>query len=144
MRNHHRPRERDLLSETRDQGLSPDDDEEEDEGSVIYTARRTRSHPDINRHTSTRVAKDSRASGFSAVLSMSLGWRKPKSEQITTAPGQLGAGETETEADEPVSTHRCFSGYALYMSYFDIYYSRDIFQRRVSYLSQSPWFHQAL
>ncbi|OAX32189.1 hypothetical protein K503DRAFT_702421 [Rhizopogon vinicolor AM-OR11-026] len=97
--NHHRPRERDLLSDTRDQELSPD--EEEDEASVIYTARRTRSHQDMHRHTSTRVAKDSLASGISAVMSVSLGWRKPKLEQITTAPGQLGAGETETEADEP-------------------------------------------
>jgi hypothetical protein len=28
------------------------------------------------------------------------------SKGITTAPGQLGAGETETEADEPVRTRR--------------------------------------
>jgi len=28
-------------------------------------------------------------------------WRKPKITQITTATGQLGAGETETEPDEP-------------------------------------------
>ncbi|KAG1769067.1 hypothetical protein EV702DRAFT_1142893, partial [Suillus placidus] len=99
MRNHHRPRERDLLSENRDQELSADDDE--DTTNVIYTARRTRSNQDIHRHTNTRVAKDSRASGFHAFLSVGLGWRRPKSEQITTAAGQLGAGETETEADEP-------------------------------------------
>ena len=30
------------------------------------------------------------------------------SKGITTAPGQLGAGETETEADEPVSIRRCY------------------------------------
>ena len=107
MRNNHRPRERDLLSETHDQELSPD--EEEDEASVIYTAKRTRSHQDIHRHTTTRAAKASRVSGFSAVLSVGLGWRKSKSEQITTAPGQLGAGETETEADEPVSICRYLS-----------------------------------
>ncbi|KAG0696502.1 hypothetical protein DFH29DRAFT_812922 [Suillus ampliporus] len=100
MRNNHHPRERGLLSENRDQELSPDDDDE-DAINIIYTARRTRSNQDIHRHTSARVAKDPRASGFSAFLSVGLGWRKPKSEQITTAPGQLGAGETETEADEP-------------------------------------------
>ncbi|KAG1787366.1 uncharacterized protein HD556DRAFT_1409769 [Suillus plorans] len=99
MRNHHRPRERDLLSENRDQELSADD--EEDPTNVIYTARRTRSNQDIHRHTNTRSVKDSRASGFRAVLNVGIGWRRPKSEQITTAPGQLGAGETETEADEP-------------------------------------------
>lgn len=99
MRNHHRPRERDLLSENRDQELSADD--EEDTTNVIYTARRTRSNQDIHRHANTRSVKDSRASGFRAVLSVGIGWRRPKSEQITTAPGQLGAGETETEADEP-------------------------------------------
>ncbi|KAG2050087.1 hypothetical protein BDR06DRAFT_892442 [Suillus hirtellus] len=99
MRNHHRPRERDLLFENRDEELSADD--EEDTTNVIYTARRTRSNQDIHRHTNTRSVKDSRASGFRAVLSVGIGWRRPKSEQITTAPGQLGAGETETEADEP-------------------------------------------
>jgi hypothetical protein len=31
------------------------------------------------------------------------------SKGITTAPGQLGAGETETEADEPVSIPRCYN-----------------------------------
>jgi hypothetical protein len=31
------------------------------------------------------------------------------SKGITTAPGQLGAGETETEADEPVSTCHFYS-----------------------------------
>ncbi|KAI6005355.1 hypothetical protein EDC04DRAFT_2583292 [Pisolithus marmoratus] len=35
------------------------------------------------------------------LLGQSLGWRKPKSNQITTAPDQWGAGETETEVDEP-------------------------------------------
>ncbi|KAG2037120.1 hypothetical protein BDR03DRAFT_957992 [Suillus americanus] len=99
MRNHHRPRERDLLSENRSLELSADDDE--DTTNVIYTARRTRSNQDIHRHANTRSAKDSRASGIHAFLSAGLGWRRPKSEQITTAPGQLGAGETETEADEP-------------------------------------------
>jgi len=113
MRNHHHPpRERDLLSEIRDQELSPDD-EEEDEASVIYTARRTRSHQDFHRPTSPRVTKDSRTTGINAILSVSLGWRKPKLEQITTAPGQLGAGETETEADEPVSIYRCLSVHVL-------------------------------
>ena len=29
------------------------------------------------------------------------------SKGITTAPGQHGAGETETEADEPVRIHLC-------------------------------------
>ncbi|KIJ59486.1 hypothetical protein HYDPIDRAFT_100597 [Hydnomerulius pinastri MD-312] len=42
-----------------------------------------------------------RTTGLRALLGEGLGWRKPKTEQITTAPGQLGAGETETEADEP-------------------------------------------
>ncbi|KAG9315631.1 hypothetical protein JVU11DRAFT_3273 [Chiua virens] len=36
-----------------------------------------------------------------AFLGEGLGLRKPKVIQITTSPGQLGAGETETEADEP-------------------------------------------
>lgn len=88
-----------MLSENRSLELSADDDE--DTTNVIYTARRTRSNQDIHRHANTRSAKDSRASGIHAFLSAGLGWRRPKSEQITTAPGQLGAGETETEADEP-------------------------------------------
>lgn len=88
-----------MLSENRSLELSADDDE--DTTNVIYTARRTRSNQDIHRHANIRSAKDSRASGIHAFLSAGLGWRRPKSEQITTAPGQLGAGETETEADEP-------------------------------------------
>lgn len=128
MRNHHRPRERDLLSENPDQELSADD---EDTTNIIYTARRTRSNQDIYRHTNMRVAKDSRASGFHAFLSVGLGWRRPKSEQITTAPGQLGAGETETEADEPVRIYQHIP--RTFLTWKRVC-SHDIFRRRVYYL----------
>lgn len=80
------------------------DDEDE---SPIYTTRRARSALELQppATTSTRFAAHlPRATGLSALLGESVGWRKPKIIQITTAPGQLGAGETETEADEPVST----------------------------------------
>ncbi|KAN0087741.1 hypothetical protein V8E55_006362 [Tylopilus felleus] len=77
------------------------DDEDE---SPIYTTRRARSALELQppATTSTRFAAHlPRATGLSALLGESVGWRKPKIIQITTAPGQLGAGETETEADEP-------------------------------------------
>jgi hypothetical protein len=52
---------------------------DDDEDSIIYTAK----------HLSNGVVVRSRIF--------------PRhSKGITTAPGQLGAGETETEADEPV------------------------------------------
>ena len=58
-----------------------------------------------------------RATGPSDFIGEGFIWRKPKITQITTAPGrergqavprsavlQLGAGKTETEPDEPVSS----------------------------------------
>ncbi|KAF8440875.1 hypothetical protein L210DRAFT_2119891 [Boletus edulis BED1] len=79
------------------------DHEREDEDDPIYTTRRTRSALELRAQAaSTRVAPHlPRATGLSVLLGEGLGWRKPKITQITTAPGQLGAGETETEADEP-------------------------------------------
>ena len=57
---------------------------DDDEDSMIYTAK----------HLSNGVAFRSRIF--------------PRhSKGITTAPGQFGAGETETEADEPVRTPFC-------------------------------------
>ncbi|KAG6372878.1 hypothetical protein JVT61DRAFT_7313 [Boletus reticuloceps] len=82
------------------------DHEREDEDDPIYTTRRTRSALELRAQAaSTRFAPHlPRATGLSVLLGEGLGWRKPKITQITTAPGQLGAGETETEADEPVSS----------------------------------------
>lgn len=72
---------------TQDASSDSDSDPEpldEDEDSMIYTAK----------HLSNGVAFRSRIF--------------PRhSKGITTAPGQLGAGETETEADEPVRTPFC-------------------------------------
>ena len=45
-----------------------------------------------------------RATGLSAFIGEGFIWRKPKITQITTTPGQLCAGKTETEPDEPVSS----------------------------------------
>ncbi|KIJ17921.1 hypothetical protein PAXINDRAFT_167845 [Paxillus involutus ATCC 200175] len=77
---------------------------EGDEGSPIYTTRRTKSAHELRGQTarSTRITADiPRPTGLSTLLGEGFGWRKPRTTQITTAPGQLGAGETETEADEP-------------------------------------------
>ena len=74
---------------------SSGDDDDED-GTVIFTSRRAES-------------SSASGSGVARVANASLRTRLfgardvkgPKS--ISTTPGQLGAGETETEADEPVS-----------------------------------------
>ena len=75
-----------------------DNDEQQD--GPIYT-RRTAGVPQQPAVPATRPAARTTLSAF---LGHASSWRKPKITQITTAPGQLGAGETETEADEPVST----------------------------------------
>ena len=63
---------------------APDEDED-DEDNVIFTAAKQPGH-------GTAVFRSRR-----------------HSKGITTAPGQLGAGETETEADEPVSICHFYS-----------------------------------
>lgn len=90
-------------------GYDEDEEEEEEEDNPIYTTRRTRSLLELRAQAtippSTRLATHlPRATGLSTFLGEGFGWRKPKITQITTTPGQLGAGETETEADEPVSS----------------------------------------
>jgi hypothetical protein len=62
--------------------------DEDDEDNVIYTAKQQQQQQQLQQH------------GAAAFRSRILP-RHPKG--ITTAPGQHGAGETETEADEPVS-----------------------------------------
>lgn len=82
------------------------DSDDDDDHSPIYTTRRTRSALELRQAAAMAPSMHlPRATGLSALLGEGLGWRKPKITQITTAPGQLGAGETETEADEPVSSH---------------------------------------
>ncbi|KAH7919918.1 hypothetical protein BV22DRAFT_1074726 [Leucogyrophana mollusca] len=99
---HPRPHERDFHYE---QPAQESHEEEEEEDSVIYTARRTRSAHDLRRQSAARLSRntnESRSTGLRALFGNGFGWRgKAKTRQITTAPGQLGAGETETEADEP-------------------------------------------
>lgn len=65
----------------------------------IYTARRTKSSHDLR--SVQRTPNTHRTANLRVLLGQGLGLRKPKSAQITTTPGHLGAGETETEADEP-------------------------------------------
>ena len=86
-----------------------DHDEHEEQDNPIYTTRRARSALELRARPamapSTRFpAHLPRATGLSAFIGEGFIWRKPKITQITTAPGQLGAGETETEPDEPVSS----------------------------------------
>ncbi|KAF9236505.1 hypothetical protein BU15DRAFT_89121 [Melanogaster broomeanus] len=79
-------------------------DDDDDDDSPIYTTRRTRSAHELRGQAavSMRLTADTpRTTGLRALLGEGFGWRKSKIPQITTAPGQLGAGETETEADEP-------------------------------------------
>ncbi|KAG6332595.1 hypothetical protein ID866_6494 [Astraeus odoratus] len=64
-----------------------------------YTPQRTRSSQELR--PVRQAPNATRANNFHAFFGQGLGWRRPKSSQITTAPDLLGAGETETEADEP-------------------------------------------
>ena len=69
-----------------DSESEPDHPHDEDEDNMIFTAKQQSPHG---------------AAFRSRIL--------PRhSKGITTAPGQLGAGETETEADEPVSNRRYY------------------------------------
>jgi hypothetical protein len=67
-----------------DSESEPDPLDEDDEGGMVYTAKQQPQQP-----------------GHGAAFRSRIFPRHSKG--ITTAPGQLGAGETETEADEPVS-----------------------------------------
>ena len=68
----------------------------------VQTTRSTT--PRRQRADSTRFAARPPPAALSALFGQAFGSHKPKTPQITTAPGQHGAGETETEADEPVSS----------------------------------------
>jgi len=99
-----------------------DHDEHGEQDDPIYTARRTRSALELGAQSAMRPlarfpAHLPRATGLSALVGEGLGWRKHKITHITTAPGELGAGETETEADEPVST-RAFASSTLCPKWF--------------------------
>lgn len=93
----------------------------EGDDRIISTGRRTKSSHDLSssQRTNSNMA---RATNLRVFLGQGLGLRKPKSSQITTAPGHLGAGETETEADEPVSS--VFFVYTMGLSTFS---SQDTF-----------------
>ncbi|KAL4080950.1 hypothetical protein J3A83DRAFT_4203577 [Scleroderma citrinum] len=78
---------------------SHDSDASYEGDNQIYTARRTKSSHDLR--SVQQTPSIARTANLRVLLGQGLGLRKPKSAQITTAPGQLGAGETETEADEP-------------------------------------------
>jgi hypothetical protein len=71
-----------------DSESEPDPLDEDDEGGIIYTA------------------KQQQQPGYGATFRSRIFLRHSKG--ITTAPGQLGAGETETEADEPVRTRSAY------------------------------------
>lgn len=80
--------------------LAYQDDERSHEGdSRIFAMRRRTSQESFGPVRHPPIA--GRPNNLRILLGQGLGWRKPKSAQITTALGQLGAGETETEADEP-------------------------------------------
>ncbi|KAF9219261.1 hypothetical protein BS17DRAFT_741094 [Gyrodon lividus] len=76
-------------------------EDDADEDSPIYTARRTKSAHELRGQTVRSLRLTTDTPGLRTLLGEGFGWRKPRTAQITTAPGQLGAGETETEADEP-------------------------------------------
>ena len=118
-------------------------DKDEEEDGLIYTRSTLelrRQQPDSTRFATTAL---------SAFLGQEFGWRKPKVTQITTAPGQLGAGETETEADEPVSSRvtLCLPPHPLSQAVLKALYpllpSQLIFRLPVSCLFQNLWSHPA-
>lgn len=74
--------------------MSTDSGDDRDNGNIIYTARDSQRTPGA----STRSNANLRSRLFGGHVSS----KEPKC--ITTTPGKLGAGETETEADEPVSS----------------------------------------
>ena len=77
------------------QGMPPDSDDERGEDEAIYTSWDGPRNLKPNNNLRTRIF------GGPTSTSAARGRDKPKS--ICTTPGQLCAGETETEADEPVS-----------------------------------------
>lgn len=89
----HRPA---FSSQTRSSAyhMSTDSGDDRDNGNIIYTARDSPRTPGA----STRSNASLRTRLFGGHVSS----KEPKC--ITTTPGKLGAGETETEADEPVSS----------------------------------------
>jgi hypothetical protein len=72
-----------------DSESEPDPLDEDDEGGMIYTVKQQQQQ------------QQQQQPGHGAAFRSRIFPRHSKG--ITTAPGQLGAGETETEADEPVS-----------------------------------------
>ena len=80
------PRMRLTRGASSDSESEPDPLDEDDEGSMICTVKQQQP-------------------GHGAAFRSRIFPRHSKG--ITTAPGQLGAGETETEADEPVSSSLC-------------------------------------
>ena len=123
---------------------------EYDYDDPIYTTRRTRSALELRGQQpsmtpSTRsTAHLPRATALSAIFGEGVGWRKPKITQITTALGQLGAGETETEADEPVrvaSLYAIGSTLSAGGSKRPLLPSQTIFRPPVSCLFQNHWSH---
>jgi hypothetical protein len=74
--------------------MQADSEDERDDDSAIYTSwREPIRHTKSSTHLRTRV---------SSVTALSRGRDKP-AKCISTTPGHYGAGETETEIDEPVS-----------------------------------------
>ncbi|KAH7885083.1 hypothetical protein F5I97DRAFT_1810335 [Phlebopus sp. FC_14] len=90
-------RQRPHRDETAVESHTSDVDNGDDDDHLIYTTRRTRSAHELRE----QAASTTRTTALRVLIGKGVGCRKPKSSQITTAPGQLGAGETETEADEP-------------------------------------------
>jgi hypothetical protein len=84
-----RPAQGGASSDSESEPDHPPHDEDEDSNNMIYTTKQQQ--PAGQGHGST--------AGTAAFRSRFL----PRhSKGITTTPGQHGAGETETEADEPV------------------------------------------
>jgi hypothetical protein len=74
-------------------------DEEDEDNNVIYTAKQQQ-----------QQQQPQQQPGHGATTAPSFRSRilpRHHSKGITTAPGQHGAGETETEADEPVRIRHC-------------------------------------
>ena len=74
------------------------DDHDDDNDGMIYTSWSSKSKRDSEGAGKSSTNLRTRLFGGHEGGSS---WKGPKS--ITTTPGRLGAGETETEADEPVS-----------------------------------------
>jgi len=92
---------------------SEDDDRDEND-DMIYTSNTTSRHYPNNNASSSSLR--SRIFGLAVASSSS----RSRDKLISTTPGTVGAGETETETDEPVSFRRswCYFFFLLSLDFF--------------------------